>query len=202
MRTAEEVEVRLAEPSDLPAIRKFWFNLYCLEMNRYGDRYAGACELRDVLDDRSHIATAFTRDSGEVVGTLMSTFLSGGDVGVYEEVYGLPASEHDRSRLSIATKMMVDSRFRRTDLATRLAQFSYWTGQQNGITRSFMDCNSHLISFFLRLGFRPHLGWRQHPDFGRVFTMVLHLDDPDYLEALGSAFLRAVPENEVQKQSA
>ena len=56
--------------------------------------------------------------------------------------------------------------------------------------RSSSDCNPPLIPFFLKLGYRPHLGWIDHAQCGRVFSMMLHLDDTDYLQAIDSPFLR------------
>lgn len=193
MRTIDTVRVAVADPqTDLPAIRRFWFDIYCRQMKRFGDAMTSATdELRDPLDAHSRIVTAWDIESGCVVGTLMSTFSAEGSLGHYEYLYGMAESSHHPSGTAIATKFMVAPDFRRSDVSLRLARYSYRVGMEGGIRRSYMDCNPPLITFFLKLGYRPHLGWIDHPQFGRVFSMVLHLDDSDYLEAIDSPFLRA-----------
>ncbi|MFA5910460.1 MAG: hypothetical protein WC815_16880 [Vicinamibacterales bacterium] len=192
MKTADSVRVCLADPAtQLPAVRRFWFDIYCRQMQRFGAvAESGAEELHDPLAARSRIALAVETTTGRVIGTLMSTLSSESSVGDYEHLYGMGDCACHPFATAIATKFMVHPEYRRSDLSLRLARFSYKEGLVAGVRRSFMDCNPPLIAFFLKLGYRPHLGWIDHPQFGRVFSMVLHLDDTPYLEAIDSPFLR------------
>ena len=191
MKTTDSVRVCLADAPHLPAIRRFWFDVYCRQMQRFGAvSGAGVDELRDPLDATSRIALAVEVSTGRVVGTLMSTFARESSLSYYEGLYEMRHFEGHPDGTAIATKFMVAPEYRRSDLSLRLARFSYRLGIDSGVRRSYMDCNPPLIAFFLKLGCRPHVGWIAHPQFGRVFSMVLHVDDTEYLDAIDSPFLR------------
>ncbi|MEM8547463.1 MAG: hypothetical protein AAGF46_04780, partial [Pseudomonadota bacterium] len=61
-----------------------------------------------------------------------------------------------------------------------------------GIAVNYIDANAHLVDFYKRLGYREHLGWIQHKDYGDVYSMVLHLADLQHLRRVRSPLLNAL----------
>ena len=144
MITTTTIAVRQGTAEDLPAVRRFWYEVYCEQMGRLTDVADHALrELVDPLDRGSRIALAVDGETGIVVGTLMNTLCAETSVGHYAHLYAM-----DRPDVNLGT-----------------------------------------ASISLKLGWRPHAGWIEHPACGHVFSMALHLDDREYLEALNSPFL-------------
>jgi len=99
------------------------------------------------------------------------------------------------SQTSVTTKLMVHSRYRRSPLALRLAQACYNIGFSAGVSFNFIDCNAHLRSFFLQLGFRQVFPAFSHPNYGRVTPLVLALRDVSYLRRISSPFKLPADDN-------
>ncbi len=92
------------------------------------------------------------------------------------------------AQTSTTTKLIVDSRYRRTPLALRLAQACYDIGMEAGVAFNFIDCNAHLRPFFHRLGFRQVFPDFEHAEYGTVTPLVLALRGFTYLREIASPF--------------
>ena len=111
------------------------------------------------------------------------------DLGLYVGFYRLEeyAPFFPRS-VSITTKMMVAAKYRRSNLAVRLAKACYASASSFGIRFDFMDCNPHLKPVFERLGYRQVMDNAFHPEYGEVHPMVHAVYDRDFMEQIGSPF--------------
>lgn len=63
-------------------------------------------------------------------------------------------------------------------------------GLKRGALLDFIDCNPHLEKFFLKLGYRPYCGRKEHQEYGDVQPMVLYAKDFLHLSLVNSPFLR------------
>ena len=184
-----------ATEQDLNDIQRFWYDIYVSEMQRHiSDPLTDhdARILRDPLTPAGKIYIA--RDERRaVVATVMNTTAASADLGKYENLYGIDRLEpQDRARASITTKLMVAPLFRRTRLPLLMATKIYQHLLEIGMEVDHIDCNDHLVGFFLKLGFLPHRGRIVHRDYGAVNSMALQLRDSEHLKSVNSPFLRAL----------
>lgn len=173
--------------------RRFWYDIYVLEMGRHSgdDGVANhvCCELSDPCTASADLFAATEDDA--VVGTLQSIYLGRGGCEKYVSLYELAhRSAADYATMSVTNKLMVAPSYRATGLPFRLATATYRKGLRDGILENYIDCNDYLIEFYERLGYREHLGWIEHRDYGRVYSMVLELTNIKQLRRAGSPLLR------------
>lgn len=186
--------ITLANSHELLEVQQFWYRIYVAEMKRHAQDPLTDHESRTLGDPLIESGNLFlARDeSMQIVATLMTTVAADADLGKYESLYGLEQlTPSQRQRTSITTKLMVEPSYRCTRLPMLMARATYEHALLLGVERDFIDCNDHLVSFFLRLGYRQHLGRVVHKDYGSVNSMVLHLRDAAHLKALGSPFYRS-----------
>ena len=172
---------------------RFWYDVYVAEMGRHLGDPAVDHEKRRLVDPVAPDGRLLlARDrQGQIVGTLMSTWASEPSLAKYVELYGLDRlSAFQRSQSTITTKLMVAPRFRCTRLGMLLARESYRWGLSAGVRFDFIDCNDHLLPFFDKLGYRPHLGRIQHAEYGAVNSMYLAVHDSVHLYNQQSPFYR------------
>ena len=178
-------QIRLVPPSDChQSIHRFWYDIYVREMRRHtGDEPHVDHERGEMVDPVRGAADLFVAEiDGSVVGTLQSAYAYRGDLGKYLDLYRIADRTLAALRgISVTGKLMVASEFRSSGLVFRLGAASYRKGLADGITRNYIDSNAHLVALYERLGYREHLGWIEHPDYGAVFSMVLDLWDLPYL---------------------
>ena len=177
-------------PQELFAIRRFWYDVYFLEMGRLESQAdQRKKQLADPLDQSGPLHYA-ERD-GQVVGTVLTIFARDADLGAYEDFYGMNSDQWNHpAETSMTTKLMVVPSLRKSGLAVKLALATYEYALLQGIQQNFIDCNAHLHSFFLRLGYVEHRGWVHHKDFGEVCSMVLNVSDRKHLKRVKSPFVR------------
>ncbi|MEN7344264.1 MAG: hypothetical protein AAAFM81_15035 [Pseudomonadota bacterium] len=187
-------EIRLATTAeDLRACRRFWYDVYVLEMGRHTESESIVDhELSELCDPNDQTADVFMAISGDdVVGTLQSAYSRSSDLRSYEELYGLADRDAaDFLGISVTSKLMIAPELRATGLAYRLGVATYLKGLRDGIRENYIDTNEHLIEFYSRLGYREHLGWITHPAYGRVYSMVINLLDGKHLKRCKSPLLR------------
>ncbi len=181
--------IRLAsEPDELEAIYQFRYQVYVEEMKRYqfhADH--SAKKIEDPLDRGAANFAAFQDD--EVVGTVRINFPRTSSIEYYEAFMDMcSAGCFHPGATSICTRLMVAPRLRRTSLAMRLTQASYEFGLRNQIRFNFIDCDDHLIGFFVRLGYVLHRR-AEHPEYGMGNVMRLDLLDRARLARQRSPFL-------------
>lgn len=196
-----EYTIRLASTEeDRLAVYRFRYEIYVEEMHR---KQLYANHERRIVEDpidwpSSRLFVATDTKTNAVIGTVRTNYLRGGSVQGYETLYRLSESSEHRDAVSITTRLMTDSKYRRTKLAVSLAEATYLQALQDGIREDYIDCNPHLISFFERLGYRLSHSV-DHPEYGEVSVMRLHLRDRSHLEAKKSPFLpildRYVPDS-------
>lgn len=189
--------ISLAGISELTDVHRFWYRIYVEGMNRHlGDPLTDhqAEELTDPLITAGNLFVA-RDENGDIVATLMTTLAGDHDLGKYEGLYGIDRlAPAERARSSITTKLMVAEPWRCTRLPMLMARSTYEHALSQGVERDYIDCNDHLVSFFKRLGYRPHLGRIVHRDYGAVNSMVLQLTDEAHLRAMRSPFLKSLQE--------
>jgi N-acyl-L-homoserine lactone synthetase len=182
------------DPRELKSIYRLRYSIYVDEMNR-AQPYADHAKqlIVDPLDQQDGCGVLGAWDDNEIVGTVRTNFLCSSAIGDYYELYriaDLPSEVVPRT--SITTRLMIVGRLRKSTLATRLACEMFRFGLQRGITTDLIDCNEHLVTFFLSLGYRVHRDAVVHPDYGRVTVMRLNLTDFHYFEQIRSPF-RKIP---------
>jgi hypothetical protein len=96
-------------------------------------------------------------------------------------------------RLCVAGRFMVRRDMRGTTIPYRLIQESIRFQLEQGMELAFCDCQPHLLNLYMSLGFRPHLGTYDHPEFGVMVPLVLVLQDRAHLEWVGSPLRSLLP---------
>jgi hypothetical protein len=169
---------------------RFRYEIYVREMARpQKDADHAGKRIEDGLDAFAMILAAREAATGRICGTVRANLLADGDVGYYEELYGLDRLAGDaRRRVSVTTRMMVERTKRGTLLAAMLASALYGYGLDRGVDADYIDCNPHLVPFFERLGYRAG-GTIRHPEYGHVTLMRLDLGDLTHLRRVGSPFV-------------
>lgn len=183
-----DVVIKIAESeSELLKLYQFRYSIYVEEMNRpQHDANHDEKIIRDSLDPAALNLIAIEKD--EVVGAFRVNLASRGSLGGYDQFYEMPRYSGGSPAVSIATRFMVASRYRQSNLAVSLCVAAFEIGLINGVDYCFMDCNDHLVLFFERMGFAEYAGVRNHKEYGDVHRMRLHLREGSRLEALGSPF--------------
>lgn len=191
-----DVEVRFARTEDeRDAVYRLRYATYVEEMHLY----QGLADherrwLRDVDDDTAH--HLYARAEGEVVGTLRIRL--GREGTIPESVYTRFALERflewvPKEQLSVVGRFMVRKDMRGTTVPYRLIQECIRFLIEQGQELAFCDCQPHLLNLYLSLGFRPHLGTFDHPEFGVMVPLVLVLRDREHMEWVGSPLRTLLP---------
>ena len=128
-----------------------------------------------LLDD--HDATArliFAESDGEVVGTVRLNW--GGDAPFSDEhrvTYGLDPflGVVERSRLLVATRMIVRATHRGSPLPLALWRACAEFGRAHDIMLAFCNYQPHLISFYQLAGFKPYTVAYNDPHFGIMIPL-------------------------------
>ncbi|HEV2335797.1 MAG TPA: GNAT family N-acetyltransferase [Stellaceae bacterium] len=196
------IPIRLVSTShELEAIYQFRYQVYVEEMRRhqfYADH--SAKKIEDPLD-RGATNFAALQDN-EVVGTVRVNFPRTSNIEYYEAFMDMcSAGCFHPSATSICTRLMVAPRLRRTSLAMRLTQASYEFGLRNRIRYNFIDCDDHLIGFFIRLGYIVHRR-AEHPEYGMGNVMRLDLLDRPRLVRQRSPFLAILDQSGALREAA
>lgn len=171
---------------DYEEVSLFWYQVDCVHrgvLRAYADHQKKM--LGDALMREGHLFVA--RRRGEIVGTVLSTYATTAKLGAYESFYELSKLAEFPGSVGITTKFMVHPKYQRSQVAVRLLQATFRKGLEDDITHAVFDCNEPLDSMFGHLGCRDHVGWKEHPDFGRVRVMMIRLrDDAPALASPGS----------------
>lgn len=161
---------------DFQEVSLFWYRIYCVHrgvLREYADHDKKM--LDDALMRRGDLFVA--RRNGRIVGTVLSTYARIANLGAYEHFYELEKLSDYPNSVGITTKFMVDPNYQKSQLAMRLLQATFRKGLEDNIGHAVFDCNEPLDAMFSDLGCRDHVGWKEHPDFGRVRVMMIRLRD-------------------------
>jgi hypothetical protein len=144
----------------------------------------------DAPDDTAVILAAVEQDAKRVVGTIRGNWLRDGGLEWYERLYGLAElSDAARRQTSVTSRMMVAAQYRGSLLALDLAIKLYVIGLAHDTAFNYIDCDDHMIPFFLRLGYVP-VKSVDNPCYGIVTVMRLCMQDERQLRAVKSPLLR------------
>ncbi|MBN1208335.1 MAG: cyclic nucleotide-binding domain-containing protein [Myxococcaceae bacterium] len=191
-----DVEVRFVRTEDeREAVYRLRYATYVEEMHLYaGQADHDRQRLSDADDATAHMM--YAEVGGEVVGTLRVHLGSEGALPEslvtrfgLERFLGLVP----RERLCVVGRFMVRSDMRGTSVPYRLIQESIRFQLEQGLELAFCDCQPHLLNLYMSLGFRPHLGTYDHPEFGVMVPLVLVLRDRAHLEWVGSPLSSLLP---------
>jgi hypothetical protein len=178
--------VWLHEQPDADALReqmqRFWYSVYVEELGKqtvYADHARKRLRDPHVREDRILLALAPQR---LIVGTCL--------VAINEEIsaehsklYQIPGGQGS----SVCWKLIVHKSWRqKTSIALDLMCRLYLWGLEREIHACYWHCEPYLVTYYQRMGFREHIGWIEHPEYGRRMTMVLRLGDHDHLVAMRS----------------
>ena len=191
-----DVEVRIARSEEeREAIFRLRYATYVEEMHLYRAKADHTRRwLRDADDDTAHLM--YARTGGEVVGALRI------DLGQENTIPGPLAERFSLERftalvpqeqLSVVGRYMVRQDMRGTVVPYRLVRECIRFHLEQGLELLFCDCQPHLLNLYLSLGFRPHLGTFDHPEFGVMVPLVLVLRDREHLEWVGSPLKSLLP---------
>lgn len=182
------------ENEDQTPLRRFWYDTYVSEMGR--DKDQADHVKKELPDARSHAGEIIVAEvDGAVVGTLICTPGWTQALGDYEALYNMQRmGDAHPNHTGIITKLMVAPDYRRTSLSLRLSCELYRHAVPLGVHHALIDCNEHLLSFFLRLGFLPWGPPVRHPAYGHVHVLKLDCLDLDNLRNMRSPLLQTALE--------
>jgi hypothetical protein len=146
--------------------------------------------IQEPLDRTGHVLAAYTED-GNIVGTVRFNVGVDEHFGLYVDLYRLREfGEFFPSRISITTKLMVATEYRKSRLAMGLALQCYERGLRLRTCFDCIDCNEHLVGFFKRMGYRQIFPAIRHPEYGEVTPLVLAMHDSEYFKSIRSPFAK------------
>jgi GNAT superfamily N-acetyltransferase len=198
--TLPTFQIRAAQTSeDLEAVYRFRYLIYVEEMKRkqvYADHVRR--RIVDPLDEGAINLVAWSGE--EVVGTLRINFPRDSFIGQYEEFYEMGSVGEDHPQhTSINTRLMVAPHVRNTGLGLSLGLASYAYGAPLGIKWNFIDCNDHLLPFYLGLGYIAHAPKAEHPEYGLVNRLRLNALDMKHFVEIRSPLGRVLAQLQAGK---
>lgn len=167
-------------------IYQFRYHVYIEEMNRvqkYADHQAKT--IHEPLDDTAILFSAYIR--GDMVGTIRLNYAKRGGLDYYPTLYDMFSIQDGYADSSITTKLLVAKRYRASIIVRGLIFRGYQQLLDDGLRYNYIDVNAHLVNFFKRFGYQ-YLKPINHPEFGEVSLMRIHLDNAYHLQELNSPF--------------
>lgn len=191
-----DVEVRFARTEEeRHAVYRLRYATYVEEMHLYAHQADHHRQwLTDADDATAHIM--YAKVGKDVLGTLRVHL--GNEDSIPESLITRFALERflalvPKERLCVVGRFMVRRDMRGTSVPYRLIQESIRFQLEQGLELAFCDCQPHLLNLYMSLGFRPHLGTYDHPEFGVMVPLVLVLRDRAHLEWVGSPLRTLLP---------
>ena len=176
--------------ADRNAVYRFRYDIYVEEMKRvqtYADHQLKT--IQEPLDETGNLLIA--EENGRTVGTARFNVGVNESFRFYTDLYQLRSFGPFFPRhISITSKLMVAPEYRRSFLPRQLSVCCYVHGLRLGTAFDFIDCNSPLVPFFSKLGYRQVFPNILHPEYGNVVPMVLAMHDRAHLEKVRSPLAR------------
>lgn len=183
--------VRFTETeADLRASYQLRHKIYVEGMNRFSDKSNHALkELQDENDKNARAVIAIKKN--KPIGTLRLFW--GGDTEFTEEQkesYHLSmfSSILEDKNICIVERLMIDNSSRGSLTILRLYREVMNFVLENQVEVVLLNCEPHLMSSYLKLGFRPFAKQTNYPGFGPVTPMALIVGNYKYLKSIGSSF--------------
>jgi predicted GNAT family N-acyltransferase len=142
--------------------------------------------LIEPLDSSANIFSAF--HNGKVVGTARNNLARTSNLEYYPQLYKMDfvGNAHPKYT-SISGKLMVLKEFRGNQIAIHLIKENYRQMLIEGIKFDFSECDSSLVSYYNKLGYKS-IGTLNHPEYGEGTILMLDVLDLEHLERVGSPF--------------
>ncbi len=172
-------------------IYNFWYDVYIKEMCKH---FASADHehkiLKDYMDGISIVH--YIRDETGVIATIRST---PGDIpnppAKLTDLYGLDMfSDFPRNVLSFSSRLVIDKRWRNTNLLDLLLSESYQFYREKGCQFNFAYCAPSLVQLYERLGMRRYKECIFDPDTGLRIPLIMVIEDIEHLAAVNSPFYK------------
>lgn len=140
----------------------------------------------------------YASDDGQVAGTLRMQI--GKDAALTDrdyEVYELSRFTEvvPAERMAVLTRYTTRSGYRDSEVPALLFDAMIRTLLDEGVQLLFCDCRPHLISTYLRLGFRPYARTINEPAAGILVPLVMVLDDEAHFRRVKSRLLPLIQEH-------
>ncbi|MEG3903285.1 GNAT family N-acetyltransferase [Microcoleus sp. B4-C5] len=185
------LEIRLAQtPEEKEQVFKLRYQIYVEELG-YSQHYADQQQqkIEEPLDRSGNIFGAFK--DGKLLGTVRCNYSSQSDLGYYVSLYNMSEITQDAHpmNVSVSTKFMVDTNFRRKGIGLVLMQANYNQLLLDKVKLDFIDCEPHMIGFFQKLGYQP-IDMINHPEYGSGLALMLDVFNFEHLQRVKSPFQR------------
>mgnify|MGYP001809710637 CR=1 FL=1 len=167
-------------------VYRFRYHVYVTLMKR---RQIHADHLRQqVMEPLDGAGTNFLAvKDGRIVGTIRRNMLDDPTTAYYAKVYRADLFDRERfPKIAITTKLMMLPQYQRSTLPIRLIAAYAADGYVRGVEIDLIDCNSHLVDFFEKMGYFSYTGWTFHKEYGTVRPMFLSVDAIGYLKSINS----------------
>lgn len=176
--------------AELHAVYRLRYDIYKLELGFEFEADEVNRWMPEPPDSRARLL--YAEDGGQVVGTLRMQIgrdgaLTERDCQVYELQRFTGAVPIER--MAILTRYMTRADYRDTDVPADLFDEMIRTFLREGVRLLFCDCRPHLISTYLRLGFRPYARTINEPAAGILIPLVMVLDDLPHFRRIRSRLL-------------
>ena len=180
--------------AELRDVQRFKYDVYVVEMGRYGAIADHANRLLiETDDDASHIFQA--RVGGKLAGTMRLTW--GGDTfdgrgALHErqvEQYDLAPflAVMEPAQIVVGERFMIDPAFRGTSLLIEMFTAYMSFVNERRIQLVFGDCEPHLLNTYQALGFRTYTARNVNsPETGYLIPLVIVSEDIDHMRRIGS----------------
>ena len=186
-----ESGVRFAKTDEeLKTSYRLRYTVYIEGMSRLKDKADHVLkELRDEADRYARCIIAVKNN--KVIGTLRVFW--GKDCAFSTsliDAYGLSSFLNNikQDKICIAERLVVDENSRGSSTTLLIYKELMNFVIENQIEAVFLDCETHHLNSYLKLGFRPFSSTYSYPGIGLVIPMVLITGDYQHLKRVGSPF--------------
>jgi predicted GNAT family N-acyltransferase len=190
--TAANIDAEIgpvATAAELRAVQRFKYDVYVVEMGRYGAIADHANRLLVEVDDpASHIFQA--RIDGKLAATMR--LIWGGDGALGErhiKQYDLAAflETVPPDQIVVGERFMIGPAWRGTSLLNQMFTAYMNFVNQRRIQLVFGDCEPHLLNTYQALGFRTYTTRNVNsPETGYLIPLVIVAEDIAYMRRIGS----------------
>lgn len=177
----------VVDPATREDVYRFRYRIYVEQMGRrqkYADHQRKM--IAEPLDETATIYAAYL--NGALVGTIRGNRFSDPHTDYYRRLYKVderfPFQPHE---MSLTTKLMFEPSLQRSMYPIRLiVHYARNFHYRDGCKIDFLDCNKHLIPFFLKFGYLDYRGWVLHNEYGTVRPLCCPADQIARFETLRS----------------
>ncbi|HMM22233.1 MAG TPA: GNAT family N-acetyltransferase [Selenomonadales bacterium] len=192
----DQITVDFAQtPKEREMVYRFRYQIYVEEMGKKLTNLPllqhKRRQLFDELDDAQHAIILYARAGSEIVGTIrLNIFPPQNLFPQWLPDQFVSFFQADAPLISYSSKLMVDSRYRKSQAAYLLIAKGYELYRQNNVPFNFIGCAPFLIPLYEQMGFRRYSSNFEFPDFGCIVPLVLLTEDIGHLRAVRSPLMR------------